>query len=350
MTTFKPHEHPHRRFNPLLNEWILVSPQRAKRPWQGQTEFQTKHPVPEHDEDCYLCAGNTRANGEKNPHYLECFVFDNDFPALLQDEVQSDTNSISFFKAQPERGINRVVCFSPNHSLTLAEMEVHEIQNVIKTWQKEYIDLGSLSFINYVQLFENKGSIMGCSNPHPHGQIWAQQSLPSQVERTQGNLFQYWNNNGTNLLMDYLSDELQAQDRIIFQNDYFVVLVPYWAVWPFETMILPKKHHPSLATLTETELTSFAECIQQITVRYDNLFSTSFPYSAGIHQAPTDGDSHPEWQLHMHFYPPLLRSAQVKKFMVGYEMLGEPQRDMTPEQSAAMLRDCPNQHYKTRIV
>ena len=339
-------DHPHRRYNPLLDEWILVSPQRAKRPWQGQNEAISDEKKPEYDETCYLCPGNERITGGTNPEYENCYVFDNDFPALLKDEVSSDLAQEDLFKINPERGINRVICFSPKHNVTLAEMQVPEIENVVRVWKEQYLELGAISYINHVQIFENKGSVMGCSNPHPHGQIWAQSSLPTQVKRTQDNLLKYFQKTGKSLLKDYLESELQKKERIIAENEHFVLLVPFWATWPYETMIISKRHFSSIAEITEEEIKSYAEMIQIITVKYDNLFKTSFPYSAGIHQAPTDGLDHEEWHFHMHFYPPLLRSATVKKFMVGYELLAEAQRDLTAEQSAEILRNLSTQHYK----
>ena len=339
-------DHPHRRYNPLLDEWILVSPQRAKRPWQGQNEAISDEKKPEYDETCYLCPGNERITGGNNPEYENCYVFDNDFPALLKDEVSSDVAQEDLFKINPERGINRVICFSPKHNVTLAEMQVPEIENVVRVWKEQYLELGAISYINHVQIFENKGSVMGCSNPHPHGQIWAQSSLPTQVKRTQDNLLKYFQKTGKSLLKDYLESELQKKERIIAENEHFVLLVPFWATWPYETMIISKRHFSSIEEITEEEIKSYAEMIQIITVKYDNLFKTSFPYSAGIHQAPTDGLDHEEWHFHMHFYPPLLRSATVKKFMVGYELLAEAQRDLTAEQSAEILRNLSIQHYK----
>ncbi|MBD0725453.1 galactose-1-phosphate uridylyltransferase [Flavobacterium sp. L1I52] len=349
MRQFDINEDPHRRYNPLINEWVLVSPHRAKRPWQGQKEAINTVALPEYDPECYLCAGNVRANGEVNPPYESSFVFENDFAALKQEAIAFDGNAEgSFFKAQPERGISRVVCFSPRHDLTLPEMEVDGIVNIIKTWQREYTDLGNIDYINHVQIFENKGSVMGCSNPHPHGQIWAQSSLPTQVQKTQNSLKAYFDKNGTNLLQDYLNEELKVKERVVVENDHFAAIVPFWAIWPFETMIISKRHITKITDFTEDEVAAFAEVLKKLTTKYDNLFETSFPYSSGIHQAPTDGEEHPEWQFHMHFYPPLLRSASVKKFMVGYEMMGESQRDITPEKSAEMLRNLSEVHYKQK--
>ena len=346
MENFVLTDHPHRRYNPLLDEWILVSPQRAKRPWQGQNEVISDEKKPEYDETCYLCPGNERINGGTNPKYESCYVFDNDFPALLKNEVSFDLQQEDLFKINPERGINREICFSPKHNVTLAEMQIPEIENVIKVWKEQYLELGAIDYINHVQIFENKGSVMGCSNPHPHGQIWAQSSLPTQVKKTQDNLLKYYQKTGKSLLKDYVDNELQKKERIIAENEHFVLLVPFWATWPYETMIISKRHFSNIAEITEEEIKSYAEMIHIITVKYDNLFKTSFPYSAGIHQAPTDGLSHDEWHFHMHFYPPLLRSATVKKFMVGYELLAEAQRDLTAEQSAEILRNLSIQHYK----
>ncbi len=346
MKKFDINNDPHRRYNPLLNEWVLVSPHRTSRPWQGQKEALSVATSPEHDPNCYLCAGNVRANGDVNPDYNNCFVFQNDFAAFKQEEVELEGETSSFLKVEPQRGINKVVCFSPKHNLTLPEMDIDSVTEIVRTWQKEYKSLGEIDFINYVQIFENKGSVMGCSNPHPHGQIWAQSSLPTQVEKTQNNLKLYYDKHNRSLLQDYLQEELKLKERVVAENDHFVALVPFWATWPYETLIVSKRHFGRITDMTEEEVISYAEIMRILTIKYDNLFEVSFPYSAGIHQAPTDGKPHPEWHFHMHFYPPLLRSATVKKFMVGYEMLGEAQRDITPESSAKVLKELSAIHYK----
>lgn len=347
MNKFNQDIHPHRRYNPLLDEWMLVSPQRALRPWQGQTEEINEVQRPSYDENCFLCPGNVRSNGVKNEAYTSTFVFENDFSALMKEPVVQIHVDSSFFQSKAERGINKVVCFSPNHALTLAEMSIQELHSIIEKWTSEYKSLGSLDYINHVQIFENKGSAMGCSNPHPHGQIWAQESIPTQVAKTQQQLLNYHKTHGSPMLLDYVHEETKKQERIIAENEHFVLLVPFWAIWPFETMIVSKYPCENLNELSPAQQLSFAEMIRCVTVKYDNLFKCSFPYSAGIHQAPTDGDKHLEWTLHMHFYPPLLRSSIVKKFQVGYEMLGEAQRDITPEQSAERLRSLSTIHYKT---
>ncbi len=327
----------HRRFNILTGEWVLVSPHRSKRPWLGQEEeFQSTDRLT-HDPSCYLCAGNTRANGEVNPPYKDIYVFNNDFAALTMDNDSFNTNH-NLIKAEVEEGICRVVCFSPDHSKSLSQMSLLEIEKVIDTWRQEYESLGKLDTINYVQIFENKGEIMGCSNPHPHGQIWSQSSLPNEVVKKDRTQINYYNTTKSSLLGDYLNQELKLKERVIFENTSFVILVPFWAVWPFETMIIPKSHQTNIKEITISETRLYAEAISKITKAYDRLFNCSFPYSSGIHQSPTNDSKNDHWHWHMSFYPPLLRSATVKKFMVGYEMFASPQRDITPEVAAQTLR------------
>jgi len=331
--------YPHRRYNILTGEWILVSPHRMKRPWQGQTEDTPRETRPAYDPNCYLCPGNVRSSGIKNPDYTEPFVFVNDFSAIIEDVSPAEINMEELIIAKSEEGICKVICFSPRHDLTLPQMSMSQISAVIHTWTTEYLELGSRSNINYVQIFENKGAIMGCSNPHPHGQIWAQSSIPVEPAKETGKLSEYHRKHSSCLLCDYLNFELHERERLVIENEDFAVLVPFWAVWPYEVMILSKRHRAHLGEFTEDEKDTYADILRRLTIRYDNIFDISFPYSAGIHQAPTDGTSHPEWHFHMHFYPPLLRSATVKKFMVGYEMLANPQRDLTAEVSAAKLRE-----------
>jgi UDPglucose--hexose-1-phosphate uridylyltransferase len=330
-------DYSHKRFNILTGEWVLVSPHRAKRPWQGQNESVSNEVRPSHDPSCYLCAGNTRINGEQNPEYKDVFVFTNDFAALQTTSPKFSVKE-GLFKVESEQGICKVICFSPDHSKSLADMEVKDINKVVKTWQKEYTLLGANEMINYVQIFENKGAVMGCSNPHPHGQIWSQSTLPNEVDKKDKQQQEYYNKNQKSLLGEYLSQELEINERIIFENDDFVVLTPFWAIWPFETMIVPKKHYTNITEISERESLSFSEAVSVITKAYDKLFDCSFPYSSGIHQAPTNGKQNKHWHWHMSFYPPLLRSATVKKFMVGYEMFGSPQRDITPEQAVERLK------------
>ena len=338
--------HPHRRYNILTGEWVLVSPQRTKRPWQGKTEKTTEEKQPSYVEDCYLCPTNTRTGGGINPDYKKPYVFDNDFPALLPDGENEKVQN-NLLKAEAESGICRVVCFSPDHALTLPLMELEDITAVIEAWKKEYSDLGAKTNINYVQIFENKGAIMGCSNPHPHGQIWAQRSIPTEILKKSEQFQKYWNTHNQSLLVAYLEQELELDERILHKNDHFVALIPYWAVWPYEAMIIPRKHYQHIGQLNLEEEQAFAAIIKKLCITYDNLFETSFPYSSGIHQQPTDGEEHPEWHFHMSFYPPLLRSKNVKKFMVGYELFASPQRDFTAEQAAETLKKLSEKHYLT---
>ena len=331
-------DYSHKRFNILTGEWVLVSPHRAKRPWQGQNEEISNQKQPTHDSSCYLCAGNTRVNGEENPKYEDVFVFTNDFAALQTTSPRFALNE-GLLKAESEQGICKVICFSPDHSKSLANMSVENINKVVKTWQNEYTVLGSNNMINYVQIFENKGAVMGCSNTHPHGQIWSQSTLPNEVYKKDQQQRAYFSKYNSSLLGDYLKQELDVNERIIYKNDDFVVLTPFWAVWPFETMIVPKKQCENITKISEQDSLNFADAISKTTKAYDKLFNCSFPYSSGIHQSPTNGEINDHWRWHMSFYPPLLRSATVKKFMVGYEMFGSPQRDITPEQAAKRLRE-----------
>ena len=338
---------PHRRFNILTGEWILVSPHRTKRPWQGKTEKNIEGKNPDYVGDCYLCPGNKRSSGEVNPDYKEAFSFGNDFPALLPDGNEEKIDN-GLLIAESETGICKVVCFSPNHSLTLPVMEVTDIVKVVQTWKKEYVELGANTNINYVQIFENKGAIMGCSNPHPHGQIWSQRSIPPEIIKKSAHFKEYWETKKMSLLQAYLEQELELKERIVLENEHFVALVPYWAIWPYEVMIIPRKHYQHIGQLNSEEDQSFAEIIKNLCIKYDNIFETSFPYSSGIHQQPTDGEMHPEWHFHMSFYPPLLRSKTIKKFMVGYELFASPQRDITAEQAAKTIREQSAIHYTSK--
>lgn len=336
----------HIRKNILTGEEVLVSPHRTKRPWQGQEETVAIEKRPPYDPNCYLCPGNTRANGETNPVYETVFSFQNDFAALQEDNTETFVLDDGLFQARSERGICKVICFSPDHSKSLAEMSVPAIENVVRLWKEEFVALGSKDFINYVQVFENKGAVMGCSNPHPHGQIWSQSSIPNEVLKKDTQQRLYYQQQGKTLLTEYVAQELVKQERIIFENAAFVVLTPFWAVWPFEAMIIPKSASQDISTLSAEEEHLFAEAISVLTKAYDKIFNCSFPYSSGIHQAPTNGANQDHWHWHMSFYPPLLRSATVKKFMVGYEMFGMPQRDITAESAAKMIREMiEGEHY-----
>ncbi len=342
---FEPTEHPHRRYNPLTGEYVLVSPHRMKRPWQGQVEKVVEEKRPSHDPTCYLCPGNTRAGGGKNPDYANTYVFTNDFAALLPDAPSAAASANGLLRTESVRGTCRVMCFSPRHDLSLPEMAVPEVRQVVDAWAAQTADLGQT--YRWVQLFENKGAVMGSSMPHPHGQIWALDALPNEPAKEDRNQRVYWEENGRPLLVDYAQLEAERQERIVVENDHWLAVVPYWAVWPFEILLLPRRHVLRLPDLNGDERDDLADILKLLLIRYDNLFETSFPYSMGWHGAPFLGGDEDHWQLHAHFYPPLLRSATVKKFMVGFEMMGEAQRDLTAEQAAARLRDLPDAHYKS---
>jgi UDPglucose--hexose-1-phosphate uridylyltransferase len=351
MATFDLKEHPHRRFNPLTREWVLVSPHRTQRPWQGQVEKLPHELPPSYDPSCYMCPGNRRATGAITPAYTGTYVFDNDYPALLPDTLESEmpqtgssgepsqADEKGLLVARRERGICRVVCFCPRHDLSPAKMERTDLRRVVDVWAEQYHELGALPFINHVQVFENRGAMMGCSNPHPHGQIWANATLPNEPAKETLALGEYQAAHASCLLCDYFELERVRGERLITENSHFSALVPFWAVWPFESMLICRRHVAALDELTEDERDGLADILKRLTTRYDHLFNIPFPYSMGFHQRPTDGAHHPEWHLHAHFYPPLLRSATVRKFMVGYEMLDTPQRDFTPEAAAHRLRE-----------
>lgn len=345
---FNPLDHPHRRYNPLKDEYVLVSPHRMKRPWQGKQESLPPVDKPHYDPKCYLCPGNERANGEHNPPYESTYVFTNDFAALLPDVPEAPPPDEGLFRLEGVRGTSRVICFSPRHDLTLPRMAPAEIRRVIDVWGEQTLELGRQ--YAWVQVFENKGEAMGASNPHPHGQVWAEDVLPNEIAVEERQQRRYYEEHHTPLLVDYAREEAARGERIVVENDQWLAVVPFWAVWPFETLLLPRGHVRRLPDLMNSERDALADILKRLLTKYDNLFEISFPYSMGWHGAPFTDVTHDHWQLHAHFYPPLLRSATVRKFMVGYEMLGEAQRDLTPEQAAARLRDLSEEHYLERAA
>ena len=330
---------PHRRFNPLTGEWVLVSPHRTDRPWQGQMEDEAVAAQPDYDPNCYLCPGNSRAGGVRNPAYSGTFVFDNDFAALKTGTPLDRFEQDGLLLAESEPGLCRVVCFAPRHNLTIANMEPADLRKVVDTWVEQYLELGARAEINYVQIFENRGAMMGASNPHPHCQIWSSHGLPNEVAKEQAVAARSGGNSAARACCASMRAWSSAGgERVVEENEAFLTVVPFWAVWPFETMVIAKRHLSSIEQLTGEERDGLADILQRTTARYDRLFNVSFPYSMGFHQRPTDGAAHDEHHLHLHFYPPLLRSATVRKFLVGYEMLATPQRDITAESAASRLR------------
>jgi UDPglucose--hexose-1-phosphate uridylyltransferase len=351
------YDFPHRRLNPLTGEWVLVSPHRARRPWQGQVEKAPREVLPAYDPTCYLCPGNRRAEGLANPAYTGTFAFDNDFAALLPPDPGADHAArlsapgvaalpATLFQAEAEPGLCRVICFSPRHDLTLPELGQADVEAVVRTWTEQTADLGSRDFIHYVQVFENKGAVMGCSNPHPHSQIWATGHIPNEPAKELAAQEAYAAKHGRCLLCQYMAAERASGERVVAANEHFTAVVPFWAIWPFEVLLLSHRHLGSLPDLRPEEAAALAAIMRAVTVRYDNLFEVSFPYSMGFHQAPVDGAAHDHCHFHAHYYPPLLRSATVRKFMVGFELLAQAQRDLTPETAAERLRSLGERHYR----
>jgi UDPglucose--hexose-1-phosphate uridylyltransferase len=327
----------HSRRNALTGDWVLVSPQRLSRPWQGQLEAIEADALQARDADCYLCPGNARVNGAQNPDYLGAFAFDNDFSALTADS-EIDTPGETLFATRAESGCCRVLCYTERHDLRLATMDKAALVAALNAMIAEFAALDTRDDIGYVQVFENRGNMMGCSNPHPHAQIWATANVPTEPAKELRSQLDYWQAHGTVLLDDYLQAELAAGERVVVAREHSVALVPFWAVWPFETLLLPRRVVAAPTDLDGDEIACFAQTLGEVLAGYEHLFGVAVPYSLGLHPRPSDGQPHPEWQFHAHVYPPLLRSATVRKHLVGFEMLGMPQRDLTPEIAAAKLR------------
>jgi UDPglucose--hexose-1-phosphate uridylyltransferase len=336
-------EHPHRRLNPLTGEWVLVSPHRTSRPWQGAVEKNAPSSLPQYDPSCYLCPRNERAGGVRNPDYKSTFVFENDFAALIPATPRETVNRQDLLVAEGQPGRCRVICFSPRHDLTLAIMPKDDVREVVRLWADQFAELGADPLIRYVEIFENRGAMMGASNPHPHCQVWATTDVPVEPTKEQRELRNYLASHSRCLLCDYVKLERELDQRIVSENESFVALVPFWAVWPFETLVLSKSHVADLQHLNPAQRNDLADLLSKLTGIYDGVFDAPFPYTMGFHQRPTDGEAHEEWHLHAHFYPPLLRSATVRKYMVGFELLANPQRDITPESAAARLRELASQ-------
>jgi UDPglucose--hexose-1-phosphate uridylyltransferase len=342
------HEHPHRRFNPLRDEWVLVSPHRTARPWQGQVEPPAIDRVPAFDATCYLCPGNERARGVRNPQYKSTFAFDNDYAALMPSTPLFASSDPDLLRVRSERGVCRVVCFTPRHDLTLARMNPSAIRAVVDAWIDEHASVAAIPWVAYAVVFENRGAMMGASNPHPHCQIWATEGLPDEPAREQDAFASYRSRRGSCLLCDYAALETRLAERVVCANEAFLAVVPFWAVWPFETLLISRRHVGAMQSLDADERAALADILKRLTTRYDNLFETPFPYTMGFHQEPTRDESRGNWHLHAHVYPPLLRSATIRKFMVGFELLGSPQRDVTPERAAARLQAASEVHYTVR--